>query len=385
MTMKNSEIGLIPEGWKATRIGELFDIGAGGDLDKSNFSSIRDEIHGVPIYANGLSDKGLYGFSSYSNREAGSLTVTARGTLGSANYRNQPFVAIGRLLVLKPKEKDHDGRFFAEYLNAKVRFASESTGVPQLTAPQVAQYWVAEPPSDEQTAIADVLEDIDCYLNKLDLLITKKRDIKKGAMQELLTGKRRLPGFQKPWGTRWFEEIAQPRKTRLDPRKSGQAQFCIELEHIEPETGAFLGNTETSETSSLKTVFQNGDVLFGKLRAYLRKHALAGRSGLCSTEIWALVPNIEKVTSEYLFQLVKTDAFIEVASTSYGTHMPRSDWNVVKKFEVSLPEIEEQNAIASVLMDLDSEIAALRVQRDKTAALKQGMMQQLLTGKIRLT
>lgn len=87
---------------------------------------------------------------------------------------------------------------------------------------------------------------------------------------------------------------------------------------------------------------------------------------------------------QFLFQQVSTDRFIEVASSSYGTHMPRSDWNVVKNFEVNLPAVEEQTAIATILSDMDAEIAALEGKLAKARSLKQGMMQELLTGRIRL-
>jgi type I restriction enzyme S subunit len=85
-----------------------------------------------------------------------------------------------------------------------------------------------------------------------------------------------------------------------------------------------------------------------------------------------------------LFQLVKIDSFVETASTAYGTHMPRSDWSVVKNYEVPLPPIAEQTAIATILSDMDTEIAALETKLAKTRSLKQGMMHNLLTGRIRL-
>jgi len=85
-----------------------------------------------------------------------------------------------------------------------------------------------------------------------------------------------------------------------------------------------------------------------------------------------------------LFHLVTTDWFIEMASIAYGTHMPRSDWSLVKNYEVNLPQRKEQTAIAAVLSDMDAELAALDARRDKTRTLKQGMMQELLTGRIRL-
>ena len=181
-----------------------------------------------------------------------------------------------------------------------------------------------------------------------------------------------------------FRRDGSSTQGRVDPHKTGPQEFCVELEHIEQGTGRLLGYTETSEESSLKSVFQEDDVLFGKLRAYLRKFWLASCKGVCSTEIWALVAKQPLLTPQFLFQLVTTDRFIETASSAYGTHMPRSDWNVVKNYEISLPPLHEQTAIVAILSDMDAEIAALEEKLTKSRQIKQGMMQELLTGRIRL-
>ena len=131
-------------------------------------------------------------------------------------------------------------------------------------------------------------------------------------------------------------------------------------------------------------MFEIGDVLFGKLRSYLKKYWLADCIGVCSTEIWVLESNRKKIIPEYLFQVVRLDRFIECTSESYGTHMPRSDWKVVKEYLVPLTSLEEQTAIASVLSDMDTELDALKQRLSKTQKIKQGMMQELLTGKARL-
>jgi len=240
------------------------------------------------------------------------------------------------------------------------------------------------PTKAEQEAIAEALCDADALIESLEQLIVKKRHLKQGAMQELLTGKNRLPGFSEEWQVKRFGEIAQPRKERIDPRRTGVHEFCIELEHIEQGTGCVVGYTATSQGSSLKSVFHEDDVLFGKLRAYLRKYWLSNRVGVCSTEIWVLVANRSLLIPQFLFQLVKVDRFVEAASSAYGTHMPRSDWNVVKNYEVHLPPVEEQTAIAEILSDMDAEIATLEAKLAKARQLKQGMMQELLTGRIRL-
>ena len=195
---KRTEVGVIPTDWDVTRIGSLFDVKAGGDFDPTNSNEMQSDNYPYPIYANSLSQQGLYGFCNYAQSQIGSITITARGTLGKAFYRDTPFVAIGRLLVLEPKVS-MAARFFSEYINYGVHFAVESTGVPQLTAPQVARYSVPVPPESEQRAIAEVLSDVDGLIQSLDALIAKKRAIKQAVMQQLLTGKTRLPGFSGAW------------------------------------------------------------------------------------------------------------------------------------------------------------------------------------------
>ncbi len=256
--------------------------------------------------------------------------------------------------------------------------------VANLRIPSLEAIPISIPPLSEQRAIAQALGDADALLAGLDRLIAKKRDIKQAAMQQLLTGQTRLPGFEGEWAATTFGQVVQSRSDRIDPRSSGKQDFCVELEHIAPASGELLGSTSAGEQSSLKSVFTVGDVLFGKLRAYLRKYWLATCDGVCSTEIWVLRPKSQLMTAEFLFQLVKMDDFIEAASNSYGTHMPRSDWGIVKNFAIALPSLLEQASIATVLSDMDAELAALEARRDKTRALKQGMMQELLTGRTRL-
>ncbi|RME53053.1 restriction endonuclease subunit S, partial [Candidatus Woesearchaeota archaeon] len=171
---KKTEVGVIPEEWGISTIGDLFHIKAGGDFTPHNSSFERSEQYPFPIYANGLENQGLYGFTTSPQCEAGSITVTARGTLGVAFYRDTPFTPIGRLLALQPKS-ELEGKFFSAYLNTFAHFAIESTGVPQLTAPQISRYWLPLPPLSEQRAIARVLSDVDGLLEALDGLIEKKR------------------------------------------------------------------------------------------------------------------------------------------------------------------------------------------------------------------
>ena len=195
---KQTDAGVIPGDWDAFRLAENFKIYAGGDVPKHSLSDTRSEIHPYPIFANALQGRGLYGFTNEKRARADSVTVTARGYVGHAEYRHEPFFPIVRLLVLEPT--GHlDAQFTTFAINERVTFALESTGVPQLTAPQIGKYFIAAPCLKEQRAISQALSDVDALIAILDRLIAKKRDIKQATMQQLLTGKTRLPGFSGAW------------------------------------------------------------------------------------------------------------------------------------------------------------------------------------------
>jgi type I restriction enzyme S subunit len=177
--------------WEVKPVGEVFGVTAGGDVDPLRSKGYRDEIYRYPIYSNAITGLGLYGFCSYADHQAGSITITARGTLGVANFRDHAYTAIGRVLVLEPKD-EVDSRFFAAIINNRIEFAVESTGVPQLTAPQISTYKLPAPPLPEQTAIATALSDMDAEIAGLEASRDKTHALKHGMMQELLTGRIRL-------------------------------------------------------------------------------------------------------------------------------------------------------------------------------------------------
>ena len=121
-------------------LSNLFEITAGGDIKKENYSISKKGEYKYPVYSNQLSEKGLFGFYKKYDVDYNSITITARGTIGHAETRiNEKYMPIGRLLILKPK-KAINLEYIKNIINFKVRFAKESTGVPQLTAPQIGRY-----------------------------------------------------------------------------------------------------------------------------------------------------------------------------------------------------------------------------------------------------
>jgi len=186
------------------------------------------------------------------------------------------------------------------------------------------------------------------------------------------------------WEIRPLGDIASIRNQKILPSNVDPDTLCVELEHIGQGNGRLLEGSTARNSTSSKYRFFTGDVLFGRLRSYLRKYWHASRDGICTTEIWPLMVNEGRIDSRFLYATIQSDRFIEAASISYGTHMPRADWTVMKNFEVCLPPLPEQRAIAAALYDADGLIGALDALIEKKRAIKQAAMQQLLTGKKRL-
>lgn len=184
-------LGNYRDRWIELKIGDVFDISAGGDLIKEDFSSYKTHKCKFKIYSNGIANKGLYGYTSNPRYQENCITVTARGTIGYAIYRQEPFDAIIRVIVLKPKS-NVNCYFVSQYINNIIDFKVESTGVPQLTAPQISKYTIMMPTYEEQELIATILSDMDEEIEKLEKQLDKYKNIKSGMMEELLTGKRRL-------------------------------------------------------------------------------------------------------------------------------------------------------------------------------------------------
>lgn len=399
---KRTEAGVVPENWEVSPLGLLAVTSSGTTPARAMQERYYRNGSVAWVKTMDLTDSEVLTTSERVTEIAlkeTCLRVYPSGTVLVAMYGG--FQQIGRtgllrvpaavnqaITAVQPNPDSVVPEFLQATLNHRVDYwksvASSSRKDPNITSQDIRNFPIAYPTPAEQRAITAVLGDVGALLGALEQLVAKKRDLKQAAMQQLLTGQTRLPDFHGEWEVKRFGELAVPRRERVDPRKAEVQEFCIELEHIEQGSGRLTGSGSTGGESSLKSMFQAGDVLFGKLRAYLRKYWLADRSGVCSTEIWVLVANRSLISPEFLFQLVTANKFIDAASTAYGTHMPRSDWNVVKNYEVAVPKPIEQTAIAEALTDMDRELAALEERRAKTLALKQGIMQELLTGRTRL-
>ena len=185
------------------------------------------------------------------------------------------------------------------------------------------------------------------------------------------------------WEVKQFGDFAYLSKNHLNPQHSKKSYPCVELEHLTQETGLLLGFVESKEQLSQKLIFSRGDVLFGKLRPYLKKFYFAEFDGVCTSEIW-VIKSYNNAIGQFIFHLIQSNHFLETANQTSGTKMPRADWKIVSCTPFPIPPIPERQAIASALSDVDALIAALEQLITKKRNIKQGAMQQLLTGEKRL-
>ncbi len=178
-----------------------------------------------------------------------------------------------------------------------------------------------------------------------------------------------------------LSHILEISKCKFNPKTTNEIKKCIELEHISQETGKLLGYTNSNEQQSIKNVFKKDQVLFGKLRPYLKKYWKADFEGVCSTEIWVL--NGKSVTNDYLFQFIQTNKFNQIANVSSGSKMPRADWKYMAEIPFDVPPLKEQQKIAQILTTWDEAISKQEALIAEKEQLKKGLMQKLLSGEVR--
>ena len=183
------------------------------------------------------------------------------------------------------------------------------------------------------------------------------------------------------WQKIELNEILSISSKKFNPISNNENKKCVELEHLSQETGKLLGYTNSSEQQSIKNSFEEGQILFGKLRPYLKKFWKAEFEGVCSSEIWVM--NGKKVKNDFLFYLVQTEKFNQIANVSSGSKMPRADWNYMSEIPFDTPPIKEQEKIAEILTTWDEAITKQIELLEAKELLKIALMQKLLSGEVR--
>ncbi len=417
---KQTEVGVIPEDWASCQIGEVFAFKNGLNKAKEFFGRGTPIVNYMDVFERpGLQVEDLQGRVTLNKAELDRFDVRAGDVFFTRTSETVEDIGVAAVMLGSPHATvfsgfvlrgrtlgNHMEDSFKQYCfaNASVRSQIVSTATYTTRALTngrlLSSVWIAIPPRPEQRAIAVALSDADALLEGLDRLIAKKRDLKQAAMQQLLTGKTRLPGFEGDWGTKTLFDLAERKKELFDDGD------WIESEHITTEgirliqtgnigVGGFIEKenrkyiNQRSFTSLRCKQLRKGDLLVCRLADPAGRACVLPDIGeeriVTSVDVTIFRPPTEKADRVFLANVFSTpEWFRAVSDRSGGTTHKRISRGALGRITIKLPPIPEQTAIAAVLSNMDAEIEALENRRAKTAGLKQGMMQELLTGRIRL-
>ena len=404
---KNTAIGVIPEDWEVVAIADVANVVSGGTPSTSNsqfwngnhlWCTPTDITSNNSKYINNtkrkITDLGLNS-SSATMLPIGSVLFCSRATIGVmciANKEistNQGF----KSMIVKP---NYDNEFLYYRLHLDInKFIEKSIGSTflEISKKDTLSIEIPIPPTlKEQQTIATVLSDTDSLLSSLKTLLAKKKAIKQGTMQELLTGKKRLKGFTGDWEVKRLGEIAEFYKGKL----LSKSELAFDGKYKCIHYGELFRRYREVITTILSKTNLNENAFYSKDNDVLMPTSDVTPNGLATASCVKengillggdiLVIRIPKtilngIFLSYLISISK-DKIMKLVTGSTVYHLYGSD---MSKFKLSFPKnIKEQQAIAQILTDMDTEIETLESQLQKTENLKQGLMQELLTGKIRL-
>lgn len=379
---KDTEIGQIPENWEVKKLGAVFDIGNGRDYKHLNTGKI-------PVYGTG-------GLMTYVNEylyDGETVCIGRKGTINMPQYHNGKIWTVDTLFYTYNFRKT-DVKFLY-YLIQRIDWNSynTATGVPSLTSQNISNILVSFPPLHEQHRIASALTSIDNLISSLGKLIEKKKNIKQGAMQQLLTGKTRLKGFSEPWVKRKLGENAtiqrggSPRPIEAYLTTSRNGINWIKIGDVRPND-KFIRHTAEKiipEGVSHSRQVYKGDFILSNSMSFCRPYILDIDG--CIHDGWLVIKDYSNTYDmDFLYYILSSNAIFEqYIAIAAGSSVKNLNKEKVANVVLFAPQsLAEQRAIATILNKMDNEITALEAKKAKYEAIKQGMMQQLLTGKIRL-
>src|SRR5680860_50792 len=400
---KKTKLGWIPSDWETIKLGEIGEFKNGINKKKDDFGFGTPFINLMDVFGKPVLLKDNWGLVNANQAEIenyglkkgdvlfirSSVKPSGVGLTSIVKEDVPNTVYSGFLIRYRLNKESIFNNDFLQYcfhekgFRQRLIVRSSSSANTNINQDNLGQLIIGLPPLPEQQKIAKILSTWDTAIATQEQLIAAKETFKKGLMQVLLTGEKRLEGFEGEWEKLEFELIAERSKEKNNKLREKSFR-CIELEHIIQDAGEINGFTDSSLQKSLKNRFYRGDILFGKLRPYLRKYWSAEFDGVCSSEIWVLRGKKDRCTNKFLFYLIQRNKFIQIANATTGSKMPRADWNYLKEFPFLIPSVSEQQKITSFLSNIDTEIELQKKQLAQLRNQKMGLMQRLLTGDTRI-
>ena len=377
---KDSPLGIIPKEWEVKRLGEIC----------THFKS------GTTITAKEISEKGLYpvyggnGLRGYSNtytHNGDYILIGRQGALcGNINFVCGKSYISEHAIAVQTDENMMWLRYKLENWNLN-RF-SESSAQPGLSVEKLVRYKLTVPTLNEQIGIATILQLWDTAIEKQSELVEKLKLRKQALMQQLLTGKKRLPGFNDEWKHVPIKTFAKEVSNRNVGGANHIVLSCTKYDGLVPSLEYFGKQIYSNDLSSYKIIPQGH---FAYATNHIEEGSIGYQSnyenGLISPMYTVFVTNKEKVNDTFLYSVLKSHHLIYLYKSMMEGSINRRGglrWDSFSTIKIDLPSLEEQNVIASVLVKADEEIELAKEKLSNLQAQKRGLMQQLLTGKKRV-
>ena len=387
-------------GWKTKKLGEVAEV----CMCKRIFAHQTSKIGNIPFYKIGTFGKEADAYISsqlyeeykakYSYPEKGDVLISAAGTLGrTVVFDGRPaYFQDSNIVWLKIDKSQLCNDYLAHYYKVIKWASSEGSTISRLYNGIICDTEILLPPLEEQAAIAEALSDVDSLISSLQKLIEKKKAIKQGTMQELLTGKKRLPEFSGEWNQFRLGEMTEiysggTPSTTISEYWGGSIPWMSSGELNNKKIYDVEGRiTQKGMQNSSAHLIPKYCVLIGLAgQGKTRGTAAYNYISLCTNQsIAAIYPNDKKFDSRFLYYIIDSmyESLRELSSGDGGRGGLTK--GLISNLEIYMPEVPEQQAVAQVLSDMDSEIEQLEKKLAKYQQIKQGMMQELLTGRIRL-
>lgn len=373
--------------WEEKTLGELFSISAGGDIDRDNSSIKRSQDYPYSVYANSLSNHGLYGYANYYKIDGDTFTVTGRGDVGWAVARHGKYVPIVRLLVCQPKAGDNVD-FFAAQVNS-TRIFIESTGVPQLTAPQLAKVKIKRPSLPEQRKIADLLSTVDDVIAAQQAEVDAWERRKKGVMQKLFSQEVRFKaddGSDFPdWEEKTLGDLGEFIKgaplSKADIAPEGNPMILYGELYTTYGEVAYEIARSTNRNVDDKYRSKIGDVLIptsGETPEEISTATCVMKEGVILAGDLYIYRTVDEIDGRIMSYLLNHQANKVISCIAQGKSVVHVQAKELRNITVVFPfEMGEQRKIADCLASMDEVIQKSKDELAKWQELKKGLLQQM--------
>ncbi len=382
----------IPDGWSVMRLKDIAKLQSGETITSNDI----DETGDYPVYGG----NGMRGFTDSYTNEGDYVLIGRQGALcGNINYAHGKFFASEHAVVVYTKERNENTTWLGETLRtANFNRLSTSAAQPGLAVSVLNFQKIPYPPKEIREKIGNYLDARLGAIDKRMAVLEKQRDaytrLKKSVIHQAVTRGLNPDVRLKDSGIEWIGMIPEHWEERrikdvvelIKEKTADTNQPYIALENIESWNGNFVETD--AETEGTNSVFQSGDILFGKLRPYLAKGFIPSYGGICSTEFFVMRAQKSCYPRYFLYYILSKHVIDYIKNKVAGVKMPRTNWTEFGGLPFFIPPLSEQRSIAQYLDEkcarIDAAIANIGRQIDASKRLKKAVVNAAVSGKLEL-